>query len=264
MNSTAFFIWSCTRYLIMKEETRWKLITGIGLVTLTLLLMTVHYLVFQDSRYLFTYLLADLAFIPIEVLIVTLIIDQLLESRERQQRMEKMNMVIGIFFSRIGTQLLATLSRADPYPGPLQAQMVAGTDWTAERFREAHEGLTSWECRIDPARVDREALRALLLQNEDFLLRIVENPMVFEHESFTDLILAITHLDEELKARADLLHLPPADIAHLKADMERGYSRLVPEWLKYMEYLRNHYPYLFSLAMRTNPFDEKATVVISD
>jgi hypothetical protein len=248
----------------MKEETRWKVITGIGLVTLTLLLMTVHYLIFQDSRYLFTYLLADLAFIPIEVLIVTLIIDQMLESRERQQRMEKMNMVIGIFFSRIGTPLLATLSRADPNPGPLQARMLAGTDWTAERFRESHEGLTSWKCEIDPARVDREALRALLVQNEDFLLRIVENPMVFEHESFTDLILAVTHLDEELKARADLLHLPPPDIAHLKGDMERVYSRLVPEWLKYMEYLQNHYPYLFSLAMRTNPFDEKATVVIGE
>ena len=248
----------------MKEETRWKVIAGTGLVTLTLLLMTVHYLVFQDSRYLFTYLLADLAFIPIEVLVVTLIIDQLLESRERQQRMEKMNMVIGIFFSRIGTPLLATLSRADPCPGPLRAQMVAGTDWTADRFHEAHEGLMSWKCEIDPARVDRESLRVLLLQNEDFLLRIVENPMVFEHESFTDLILAVTHLAEELKARGDLLHLPPSDIAHLVGDMERGYMRLVPEWLKYMEYLRNHYPYLFSLAMRTNPFDEKAAVVIGE
>jgi hypothetical protein len=29
-----------------------------------------------------------------------------------------------------------------------------------------------------------------------------------------------------------------------------------------MEYLKAHYPYLFSLAMRTNPFDSKASVVI--
>ena len=26
-----------------------------------------------------------------------------------------------------------------------------------------------------------------------------------------------------------------------------------------MHYLKNNYPYLFSLAMRLNPFDEKAT-----
>jgi hypothetical protein len=29
-----------------------------------------------------------------------------------------------------------------------------------------------------------------------------------------------------------------------------------------MEYLRAHYPYLFSLAMRKNPFDTSASVVI--
>ena len=133
----------------MKEETRWKAIAGIGLVTLTLLLMTVHYLLFQDSRYLFTYLLADLAFIPIEVLIVTLVIDQMLESRERQQRLEKMNMVIGISSPGSGPRCSPCSPRADPCPGPLQSQMVAGTDWTSDRFREAHEGLTSWKCRID-------------------------------------------------------------------------------------------------------------------
>jgi hypothetical protein len=107
-----------------------------------------------------------------------------------------------------------------------------------------------------------DALRQFLMQNEDFLLRLVENPMVFEHETFTDLILVLTHLNEELKARSDLSLLPPSDIAHLKGDTERVYSRLVPEWLKYMEYLQRSYPYLFSLALRKNPFDEKASVVV--
>ena len=42
-----------------------------------------------------------------------------------------------------------------------------------------------------------------------FFLRLVENPMVFEHETFTDLILAINHLDEELKARDNLFQPAP-------------------------------------------------------
>jgi len=37
---------------------------------------------------------------------------------------------------------------------------------------------------------------------------------------------------------------------------------LVQEWLDYMEYLKVNYPYLFSLAMRTNPFDRKASPVV--
>ena len=47
--------------------------------------------------------------------------------------------------------------------------------------------------------------------------------MVFEHESFTDLILALNHLTEELKARGDLTSLPPADVRHLTTDIKRGY-----------------------------------------
>jgi hypothetical protein len=125
-----------------------------------------------------------------------------------------------------------------------------------------HSDIAGWNGTIDPARIDFPALREFLVRNEDFLLRIMENPTVFEHESFTDLILAVAHLAEELKARSDFTLLPPSDLAHLTGDTERVYSRLVPEWLKYMEYLQRSYPYLFSLALRKNPFDEKASVVV--
>jgi hypothetical protein len=246
----------------MKEEIRWKVTAGIALVTLTLFLMTIHFLIFQDSHHLFIYFLGDLAFLPVEVLLVTLIIDRMLSSREKQLRMEKLNMVIGIFFSRVGTPLLDRFAKADPCVATLHGEISAGSDWTAQKFREVYSVFGTPECRVDIARVDLEALREFLVQNENFLLRIIENPMVFEHETFTDVILALTHLNEELKARGDFSKLPPSDIAHLAGDTDRVYSRLVPEWLKYMEYMRNHYPYLFSLALRKNPFDENASVVV--
>jgi len=245
----------------MKEETRWKVTAGIALITLTLFLMTVHFLIFQDSHHLFIYFLGDLAFLPVEVLLVTLIIDQMLSSREKQLRMEKLNMVIGIFFSRAGTPLLDRFARADQNEGPLTG-IPTGTPWTAEKFRMVHADIAGWNGTIDPARIDFPALREFLVGNEDFLLRIMENPTVFEHESFTDLILAVAHLAEELKARSDFTLLPPSDLAHLTGDTERVYSRLVPEWLKYMEYLQRSYPYLFSLALRKNPFDKTASVVV--
>jgi len=248
----------------MKEETRWKLAAGIGLVLLSLAMYTAHYLIFHDEHHLFIFFTGDLAFIPIEILIVTLIIDQMLESRERKSRMEKLNMVIGTFFSTLGTPLLAMLSRADPGIGAVRSQLVIGDNWQAGQFIEVKACLDSHACAVAGDRIDLEALRSFLLGSEEFIIRLVENPMVFEHESFTGLLLAVSHLNEELKARGDLSGLPPADIAHLGTDISRVYERLVPEWLKYMEYLKNHYPYLFSLAMRTNPFDESASVVVQE
>jgi len=246
----------------MKKDTRWMAIAGIGLAFLCLAMYTVHYMLFHDPHHIFIYFVGDLAFLPLEILIVAIIIDRLLESRERKSRMEKLNMVIGTFFSTMGTPLLDMLSNADPGIGKIKPDLLIEEDWDPKRYHEVRACLDSHECRVDGDVLDFENLRTFLLGHEEFLVRLVENPMVFEHESFTDLILAVTHLAEELKVRGNLGSLPPADADHLAGDISRVYERLVPEWLKYMEYLKKNYPYLFSLAMRTNPFDESASVVI--
>lgn len=229
---------------------------------LSLILFAFHYLIFHDQHHIWIFFMGDLAFIPIEVLVVTLIIDRLLESREKEMRMEKLNMVIGTFFSTLGTPLLSMLSCADEGISSIRDDLVVEQDWDSGRFREVQARMLSQKCSISADGIDRQALKRLLTGNEDFLLRLLENPMVFEHESFTDLLLAVTHLTEELRAREDLDQLPPTDLAHLSIDIGRVYKRLVPEWLKYMEYLKSHYPYLFSLAMRQNPFDTEASVVV--
>jgi hypothetical protein len=245
----------------MKEETRWKLIAGIGLLALSIVLYTVHYLLFHDIHHIFIYFVGDIAFIPIEVLIVTLIIDQMLESREKKQRMEKLNMVIGTFFSTTGTPLLDRLIRADPGIDSLRQRLVVRDSWRKSDFAEMKEVMQKYSFGVEIDRIDLDAAKDFFLKNEDFLLRLVENPMVFEHESFTDLILAISHLTEELKARDRVSGLPNDDRGHLAIDFRRVYSLLIPEWLRYMEYLQTHYPYLFHLAMRKNPFDASASVV---
>jgi hypothetical protein len=246
----------------MKEDTRWKLIIATGLILLSLVLFTAHYLIFHDEHHLSIFFVGDLAFIPIEVLIVTLIIDQLLESREKQRKMEKLNMVIGTFFSSFGTPLLARLTGADERIGPVKQRLVVTASWNTAMFKDMQKCLDDYSCGISFARIDLEDFRRFLIDHEEFLLRLVENPMVFEHESFTDLILALNHLTEEMKARGDLSALPPPDKNHLTSDIQRAYTRLIHEWISYMEYLKNHYPYLFSLAMRKNPFDDSASVIV--
>ncbi len=51
---------------------------------------------------------------------------------------------------------------------------------------------------------------------------------------------------------------------HLSGDIRRAYSILITEWLAYMKHLKSDYPYLFSLAVRTNPFDQTAGRKCSD
>ena len=96
------------------------------------------------------------------------------------------------------------------------------------------------------------------------MLRLLENPILLERESFTELLRAVFHLRDELLHRGDMSQLPESDKAHLEGDIRRAYSLLTQQWLQHMKYLKNHYPYLFSLAMRTNPFDPEASPVVEE
>ncbi len=87
---------------------------------------------------------------------------------------------------------------------------------------------------------------------------------MLEHESFTELLRAVFHLAEELTYREDVNHLSDIDRQHIGGDITRAYVQLVHQWIDYMHYQKDHYPYLFSLSMRTNPFDTTASPVFND
>ena len=96
------------------------------------------------------------------------------------------------------------------------------------------------------------------------MLNLLENPNLVEYESFTNLLLAILHLTDELANRHYLKKLPESDYNHLSEDVKRVYNQLILQWLDYMRHLKRDYPYLFSLALRINPFDETALVEINE
>ncbi len=56
------------------------------------------------------YLFQDLAFLPINALLVVVILDKLMKRHEKQSMLKKMNLVIGVFFSEMGIKLLVMFS----------------------------------------------------------------------------------------------------------------------------------------------------------
>ena len=240
----------------------WQLALGLALVALSAVVYLIHYFVFRDLHHIFIYLVGDVAFVFVEVLLVTLIIHRLLGEREKRAKLEKLNMVIGTFFSQVGTNLLAYLSDADPGLEDIRSELIVDGDWSEQRFSSADKRLRVYEYDIDIQKVSLPALESFLGEKREFLVRLLENPTLLEHESFTELLRAVFHLAEELAARPTLADLPDTDYHHLVGDLRRIYGLLVDQWLDYMWHLKNNYPYLFSLAMRTNPFDQEASPLV--
>ena len=236
---------------------------AIAFVALSGIAYFIHYLIFRDVHHIFIYMVGDLAFLPLEVLLVVVIIERLLARREKQAKLEKLNMVVGAFFSELGNDLLRDLLRHFDNRLEISRHLNIRESWTKKDFHEAVAFADHLKVEFDCRNVDLGGLKAFLAEKREFLLTLLENPSLLEHDRFTDLLWAVTHLDEELEARTSLTGLPDKDLEHIAVDIQRMYDHLASEWLDYVQHLQSKYPYLFSLVLRTHPFQERQSPVIT-
>lgn len=248
----------------------WRFRLGILLVVLSAILYISNALIFGDIEHTLFYLDIDMAFIPIEALIVVLFLEWIISEREKTSLMQKLNMVIGSFFSEVGTDLLEGISTFDPDTERIREKLLINDSWKDEDFSDAAKVIKNFNYTLDIGKDNPESLvylnelKTFLVQKREFMLRLLANPNLLEHDSFTDLLWAVFHITEELENRDDLMNLPEADYNHLAGDVERAYRLIINEWLEYLEHLKANYPYLFSLAIRTNPFNPDAKVEIQE
>lgn len=245
----------------------WRVRLGLLLVIISALLYLLNFIIFNDPHDLFFYISIHTAFLPIEVLFVVLVIETAISEREKSILIEKLNMVIGTFFSEIGTELLRKVSKFDSKTDEIRQTLVVTDEWSEKEFKSATKTIKNYSYSLEIDGKEQaveflQDLKAFLKNKRPFLLALLENPNLLEHETFTELLRAVFHLTEELEKRKDISKLPHSDYQHLKGDIERVYGLLISEWLLYMKHLMNNYPYLFSLAMRSNPFDPNAKVEI--
>jgi len=217
---------------------RWQIWLASGLVFLSFMLYLLHFVIFHDLRHILIYLLGDIAFIPVEVLLVTVIIHQLLRWREKQARLNKLNMAIGTFFSEVGTELLDRLNRLDSSAKAISGMMQEAANWSEGDFARIQRELQSVKCVIQADKGSLELLRNFLFEKRPFLLALLENPNLLEHESFTDLLWAVFHITDELAHRDFRGELPSTDLEHLSGDILRAYKHLLGQWLAYMQHSR--------------------------
>ena len=247
--------------LCMKQM-RWYLSLTIGLVALSTAFYLVQVKIFHKVEDTLFYMLQDIAFVPVQVLLVTFFLNQLLTIRERRAKFKKLNMLIGTFYIEVGTELIKYLSQFSSDASSVRSRVLVMPGWKDREFAEAQAALRSIDPGIDSRKADLLELKTFLTGKRNFLLSLLANPTLLEHDVFTDLLWAVFHLAEELSVRESFAGLPKTDYDHLSGDIRRAYSQVIVEWLSYMKHLKEDYPYLFSLAVRMNPMDASADPVV--
>ena len=230
------------------------LLSGIGYL--------IHYLIFRDVHHIFLYLIGDLAFLPLEVLLVTVVLERILTHRERQAKLQKLNMVIGAFFSELGNYLLQSLLENFHNKEEISRHLNVTSVWTKTDFQKASDYAYHLPIDVNRQSLNLSELKNYLSERREFLLTLLDNPSLLENDRFTDLLWSVTHVDEELEARTSLNNLPEKDLEHIAGDIRRMYDHLASEWLDYVMHLKLNYHYLFSLILRTHPFQENRSPFI--
>ena len=251
----------------MSERLSWKAKFSILMVILIIIIYGSNYLVLGDAEHIISYIWTHLGFIPVDILIVAFLLDEIIERKEKEAMLEKLDMLMSTFFSELGNDLIGQLSAVNKYDADTQT-LKSIKNWEEKDFDAKLDELknASIDFQADIAPEEREEflenLRTLLVGKREFIINLINNPNLLEKEEFTGLINAILHLDEELEHRTDLALVNDADFGHLNGDMQRVYNKLVYEWVYYLRYLYKHHPYMIALIIRTNPFDEDADVYV--
>jgi len=186
----------------------------------------------------------------------------LFERSTESMRRERLNVLIDLYFSEMGTELLRIFSRMDPDIEDVRKHTNIEKEWSDRDFISLRRKLNNHSYKIDLKHVDIDMLKVFLKENSEILLRLLENPNIIEHGDFMELLRATFHLREELLLRHDVSKITRSDLDHLSQDVVRVYIILAKEWYLYVHKLKTRHPYLYSLALRTNPFNEKANILI--
>jgi hypothetical protein len=244
------------------KKAYWFIILICSLIITSVTFYFIQISIFENPRDTFFYMFQDLAFVPLQALLVTFILDGLLKKRDKQALLNKMNMVIGVFFHEVGTELFTHFRQCTQNYEELSNNLKITTYWTSKDFNKKikHLKFYPYEIQTNPEKL--QYLMKFFQSKRECILSLLGNPNLLEHDTFTDLLLAVSHLSDELYHRKEFTDLNPRDLEHLKNDLIRAYKLLVSEWLSYMKHLKTDYPYLYSIALRTNPFNPEAKIQI--
>ncbi|WP_164690088.1 hypothetical protein [Paraclostridium sordellii] len=227
------------------KKIRYYFVISFILITLSAVMFLIHYLVFGQALNTAYYSLMNLCFIPINSLVVTIILEKFIDYRAKKDRIEKINMLVGIFFTEVGGKLMHLIIDSD--------KDAKNYITNFEDLNNIKKCLNEYDYKVDMNNIDLCSIKNILLENNNLFVTLISNENVFQHQIFTDLLMSVVHLRDEIifMEKDDSLEL---NINHLENDVIRVYKNISIQWISYLEYLNKSYPFLYNNAIRVNPF----------
>jgi len=109
-------------------------------------------------------------------------LDLMIENREQAARLRNRNMIVGVFFSEVGTRLLRCFSSYDPHIAEIRSVLLVSNQWSDEDFTRVITALKEHNSELDSRSISLPDLKKFLSGHRSFLLSLFGNPQIIEHE----------------------------------------------------------------------------------
>ena len=141
----------------MSERLSWKAKFSILMVILIIIIYGSNYLGLGDAEHIISYIWTHLGFIPVDILIVAFLLDEIIERKEKEAMLEKLDMLTSTFFSELGNDLISQLSTVNKYKASTE-NLKSIKSWDEADFDRKLEELkdSSIDFQADIAPEERE------------------------------------------------------------------------------------------------------------
>lgn len=222
---------------------------AISLILLSVLLFAFHFLIFKNFENTMYYSTMNICFIPLNTLFVSVVFENLVNQREKKEKMSKLNMLVGLFFVEMGFEVLKILSDGD--------------DKIEDILKETHfskdlgQFLISYDYKLNLEVIDKDALSNLFTKNINLITTLVSNETVLDKETFFNLLIAILGFRGSLVFRNNKT-FSNKDMNNISKSLSKIYKTLVLLWYEYSDYLYSVRPNAYSGDLFINPFGKNS------
>lgn len=238
-----------------------KIIKTISLVFLVGVFYYIYYLIFGGARNLIESLVMSIATIPLDILVTGFIINYIVDKKDMDKKEDEVNMIIGMFYNQVGTEILDILVKSDDCVEEIRECALIKKDWGDKEYQKLYDSFNKYEYCVNIDKIDLENLKNILINNNSFFIDLVLNPMMQTKELFTETLIGVIHVKDELNDRFIGEKLDEYEKEHIKVDLNMAYKLLARRWVDYMFHLQKIYPQMFCKALIVSPFDNRDKVI---
>lgn len=247
----------------MKEK--WERNLAILFIFWIVILHGILWIVLKDDKNLWYNQIFRFAFLPVQLLFTTVLVNSFIKVREKRQKLKLMSLQQNIFFTELGNGILKYLKKVDTNLEKIQ-KLLTDTKIQDDAFFNYFEThVSSYEGNINANAIYSQELLNYLVSKIELLHSFMRNPLLVENNSFANLLWSIYHFIEEFKFNSESGYegkqKSTSEILHLFKDIE---EKLLREWVKYLINLRSFYPERFSYAILHSPFDFMRKKILND